>query len=919
MLKNIRQIGRSKNGKADSKANDKSPAETVPPSITDPSEKIRAKAVSEHKDADTVLQLATSDGSEMVRHAAGRRYAQLVTDTEAVRSTLLNLHTSVDHRALFFSVTALSNEESLRKLSLEKASTDDDLLIIADRARFHETRMAAAKKIQSLKMVDKCWRSMKTKDKLVARELKARLDQQRESEQAAETQSNEVEKILTEMDKIANGIWQPGSANRFDHFSDLWNQLGFEPAANKKAQYQSLHAIADEKAKVWRSKQSVQEQRQSILERLAELNEALNKASEDELSGTLDSTKNSLHRQQKQWQELAQQDLEDSEVQRYTSLCKALQSNVKRASVVAGAKKQIASDNPNHGNLKKTLKSLESLKEESGSAAYLTGVSEHLEKTKTKIDQKTASDAELKQQIHKQFASLNSAISAKRWGPARSIHERLAKKIAKVDSREKSSYSEKLTRLETKLNELGDWKEFASEPKLVELCEQMEKLPSLKLTPNDCANRIKELQTQWKAMGASPAQEKHWPRFKEVSDIAYEPCGKFFAARREEKKNKLAKRREICELLENYEKNTDWSEPDWRVVEKTLRTAKQEWKSNQVFDKKRGKGLEDRFTKILNLIDAKLDPVYEANAAEKKDLIAKVTKLAEADINQHSINQVKSLQSAWRLSGACRQKDDRALWNEFRTATNKIFDTHRGKQREEHAASFAHVRRAREIIKTLSSISKEPLTEKAITDLQTEYAELAEFPERDQKRLERDYRKATDAVDNFRQQSANNSRKRAIQAMQHNADLCGQLEDLAGQPSSDIMAQIDTILDEWQPADKGENPQAAKAMEARKNSIVELLKADKTPDFEANTNARRLLCIELEILCDKETPQEDKAMRMQYQLDQLQKGLQSSSASGSRSEQIEQLQIKWMTAAPAGKDWREKLYSRFNETIESVR
>ena len=279
------------------------------------------------------------------------------------------------------------------------------------------------------------------------------------------------------------------------------------------------------------------------------------------------------------------------------------------------------------------------------------------------------------------------------------------------------------------------------------------------------------------------------------------------------------------------------------------------------------------------------------------------------------------MQSAWRLSGSCRQKDDRALWNEFRTATNKIFDAHRGKQREEHAASFEHVRRAREIIKTLSSIknAKEPLTEKAITDLQTEYAELAEFPERDQKRLARDYRKATDAVDNFRQQSASNNRKRALQAMQHNADLCGQLEELAGQPSSEVAAQIDTILDEWQSPDKGENPQAAKAMEARKNSIVELLKADKTPDFETNTNTRRLLCIELEILCDKETPQEDKAMRMQYQLDQLQKGLQSSSASGSRAEQIEQLQIKWMTAAPAGADWRDKLQTRFNQTIDSVK
>ena len=917
MLKNIRQIGRPK----DSKEGSKPPVETTPPSITDPSEKIRAKAVAVHEDADAVLRLATTDKSEMVQQAATRRYAQLVKDTESVRSTLLQLHTSAEHRALFFSITALSNEESLRNLSLEKASTDDDLLIIADKAKFHDTRMTAAKKIQSLRMVDKCWRSMKTKDKLVARELKARLDRQRESEQAAATQSSEVEKILTEMDKIANGLWQPGSANRFDHFSDLWDQLDFEPPADKKAKYQSLHAIASEKAAEWRGKQSVQEQRLSILDRLKELDDALNGASEEELAGTLTSTKSSLQRQQKQWQELAQQEIEDSQTQRYTTLYKALQSNIKQAGIVSDAQKQIASDNPNQGNLKKTLKSLESLKEESGTATYLGGVSEHLEKTKTKLDQKSVADAELKQQIHKQFASLNSAISAKRWGPAKSIHERLAKKVARIESKDKSSYSEKLTRLEKKLNELGDWKEFASEPKLVELCEQMEKLPSLKLTPNDCANRIKELQTQWKAMGASPAQEKHWPRFKEVSDIAYEPCGKYFAARREEKKNKLAKRREICELLENYEKNTDWSEPDWRVVEKTLRTAKQEWKSNQVFDKKRGKGLEDRFTKILKLLDAKLDPVYEANAAEKKELIERVGKLGEGEINQHAINQVKSLQSAWRLSGACRQKDDRALWNEFRTATNKIFDTHRGKQREEHAASFEHVRRAREIIKTLSSIKngREPLTEKAITDLQTEYAELAEFPERDQKRLARDYRKATDAVDNFRQQSANNNRKRALQAMQHNADLCGQLEELAGRPSTEIAAEIETILDEWQPADKGENPQAAKAMEARKNSIVELLKADKTPDFETNTNNRRLLCIELEILCDKETPQEDKAMRMQYQLEQLQNGLQSSSATGSRSEQIEQLQIKWMTAAPAGTDWREKLQSRFSSTVESVK
>lgn len=934
MLKNIRplgnkKVGQSKEGK-DGSSTDSGNKPDISPSITDPSEKVRAKAVIAHNDEQAVLQLATDDSSEMVRDAATRRYSHLLKDTESARQTLLNLHSSADNRALFFSITALSNEESLRQLALEKASTDDDLLIIADKAKFHETRMQAAKRIQSIKMVDQCWRSMKTKDKLVTRELKARLDKQRDSEQETESQHNEVEKIITEMDKIANGIWQPGSANRFDHFSDLWDQLGFEPAPDKKAQYDKHHNIASEKATAWRNKQSVEEQKQSVLDRLAELTDELNKTTEENLSTVLRSTKSSVQRQQQRWQEFDadkatdKKDEEEGDAnpeQRYKTLSAALQASIKKATVVADARKQISADNPNAGSLKKTLKSLESLKDDTGSAAYLSAVPQQLEQAKTKIDQKISADTELKQQIHKQFASLNSAISAKRWGPAKSIHERLAKKIARVDSKDKISYSEKLTRLETKLNELGDWKEFASEPKLTELCEQMEKLPSLKLTPNDCANRIKELQTQWKAMGASPAQEKHWPRFKQASDIAYEPCGKFFAAKREDKKNKLAKRKEICALLEAYEKNTDWSEPDWRVVEKTLRTAKQEWKSNQVFDKKRGRALEDRFTEILKLIDAKLDPIYEANATEKKDLIAKVTKLGEGDINQHCINQVKSLQSAWRLSGACRQKDDRALWNEFRAATNKIFDTHRSKQREEHAASFEHVRRAREIIKTLSSIksAKEPLSEKAISDLQTEYAELAEFPERDQKRLARDYRRAIDAVDNFRQQSANNSRKLALQALQHNADLCGQLESLAGRPAAEIAPQIDTILDEWQPPAKGENPQAAKAMETRKKSIVDLLKADKKPDYEANTAARRLLCIELEILCDKETPQEDKAMRMQYQLDQLQKGLQSSSASSSPATQIEQLQIKWMTAAPASPDWRDKLQSRFDQTVESVK
>ena len=924
MLKNIREKIRDKDDKV---ASDKPAIKNeAAASINDSSEKLRARAVAEHDDLDSLLQITKTDNSTLVRDAATRRYTQLTADNDASRKTLESLYQSADTRALFFSITAASNEDSLRQLSLEKAQSDDDLLIIAEKGKHHDIRMQAASQIKSLATVDKCWRSMKTRDKLVARELKSRLDHERNEKQIAETQASQIDKIISEIDKIAHGAWQPSSANRFDHFSDQWNQLGFTPPADKKARYDSLHTIADQKAKQWRSTQSAQQRRQSIVERLAELDTELNQAKAEDLASVVASSKASLKRQQNLWQELEQQKPEPAEqeanqTQRFKSQVNSLSANIKMAEVVANAQTQLSADTANQGNLKKVATSLEKLKTQTGTPAWLSAVPQLLEKTNLKINQKSAENTELRQQIHKQLASLNSAISAKRWGPAKSIHKRIAKKIGRLESNDKVSYTEKLSRLEEKINELGDWKEFASEPKLIELCEQMKKLPSLNLSPNDCANRIKELQTQWKSMGASPAQEKHWPVFKQASDTAYEPCKKFFTARREEKKNKLAARKDICTLLEKYEKETDWSDPDWRTVEKTLRTAKREWKSNQVFDRNRGKSLEDRFTKILNLIDEKLDPVYDANASEKKDLIEKVTKLGEGAINQHCINQVKSLQSAWRLSGACRQKEDRALWQEFNKATNQIFETHRGKKREEHAASFEHVRRARDIIKTLSSISsaKEPLTEKAITDLQEEYAGLAEFPERDEKKLARDYRKAMDAVDRFKQKSANDSRTRALQSMQQNADLCSQLESLAGQPWSDSEAQVNTILDEWQPTSNGENSQAAKAMEKRKESILKLLKSDKTPDYKSNEETRRLLCIELEILCDKETPPEDKSVRMQYQLEQLQQGLQSSSVSGTRAEQIEQLQIKWLTCGPADATTQSNLNSRFNQTIESVK
>ena len=921
MLKNIKQLRQPKSTDRGAKENSNAPSS--PPLINDPVDKRRALAAATHNDASTLLTMAQSDSSEAVREACARRYASLIEDNEETRQTLAKLADNKKTKPLFLTIAAQSNESSLRKLCLDKSDSDNDLLIVAEKTKFHDTRLEAANRLKSHASVDRCWRNLKTKDKLVARELKLRLDQQREKTNLAESQTQQANKILDALDKIATSAWQPGTLNRLELYISQWKDLDFEPSPEQQQRYTALHATTEKKATSYRSVHELQKQRESAVQSLESIKQSLVKASTKDLPALLSEQNNLFKKNQEQWKAFEQANTEqDNLTQQHLELSNTIQSVLKNASLVSKAQQLIDGDNSDSKTLKIHLQGLEALKTDEktdeSNYEFQTSVPRLIEALQTKIKQQSEADSELRQQIHRQLASLSSAVSAKRWGPAKSIHERLAKKIERLSGSEKTSYKEKLARLEVKVKELGDWKEFASEPKLVTLCEQMEKLPSQKLAPNDCANRIKELQTQWKSMGASPAQEKHWPRFKQASDTAYEPCGKYFAARREDRKNKLDKRKEICDLLERYESETDWTQPDWKMVEKTIRSAKREWKTHQVFDKKRGKSLDDRFTRILQSIDEKLAPVYDANAAEKTELIAKVVKLGEGEINQHCINQVKSLQSAWRLSGSCRQKDDRALWKEFSQVTNKVFDEYHGKRREQQAASVAHVKRAREIINTLSSIKKssEPVDEKQLNELQEEYAALAEFPERDQKKLARDYQRALDSVDQYRQKALNDNRSRALQNLRHNADLCQQLESLADPGTEAPGEQVEAILAEWQDSKTGDHQQAGKALNKRRQSILDLLAANKTPDYENNNDQRRLICIELEILCDQETPAEDKSKRMQYQLEQLQKGLNSSSTTLSRSEQIERLQIKWLTAAPASPEIRNKLESRFRQALK---
>ena len=148
-----------------------------------------------------------------------------------------------------------------------------------------------------------------------------------------------------------------------------------------------------------------------------------------------------------------------------------------------------------------------------------------------------------------------------------------------------------------------------------------------------------------------------------------------------------------------------------------------------------------------------------------------MTEIAAGDIDQHTANRAKSLQSAWKLVGPTRRKQDQALWEAFNEQARTVFSARRDASREQSRAELAHVYRGRAIVDELRKLSRaQPVDETAVQALAAEFEALAEFPERDRKGLTRAFREALDGVSRQRESGAKRRAQASRDEVQRLAD-----------------------------------------------------------------------------------------------------------------------------------------------------
>lgn len=481
-------------------------------------------------------------------------------------------------------------------------------------------------------------------------------------------------------------------------------------------------------------------------------------------------------------------------------------------------------------------------------------------------EQQLASATKLKDTL----PELEAALEARQFKESRQLMKAAQNLFQQLDDRNRKNLQARMQLLQGQFRELSDWQGFATEPKQIALCEQMEYLAEQPIEPEAKAERIKDLQNEWRELGGS-SDRTLWARFKAASDNAYEPCKVYFEAKSDLKQANLQKREAICNELAQFVNGADWTAVDWKAVERIHQTARQEWKNAWPVDFRDNRQVQKQFDDLLKQLERPLDEVRKQNEARKQAIVEKARALIEHEPLQEAMDQAKALQAEWTAVGTTRHREDRKMWQAFRKACDDIFARRDAQRSERQQASEQADQAAEEVLNHYQAI-----------DADAEDRVLAE---------------AREALNKLANEPLSNAVKDQLQKLKQRLNRIAK-DQAFQQKVSDWKTLVTARAQQQQPAEPA--PQHWSAL----------------LDGIKNVNGRDL-AIRAEILTGTPTPDQDQSRRMEIQVQRLTDGM-GNSETASPIQELEKLIAHWCLH-PEAEDITPENAARLNQALTAMR
>lgn len=476
-----------------------------------------------------------------------------------------------------------------------------------------------------------------------------------------------------------------------------------------------------------------------------------------------------------------------------------------------------------------------------------------------------------------------------------------------------------LEQLDSRLNQLRQWKDYAAAPKRIELIEEVEALIGVDEPPESLVEHLRALRQEWRTINKGIAVDAtaEAERFEQAFAAAFQPCQVYLAEQAAIRRTNLEARKQVLERLLKFEAGLDAEHPDHPLIARVLREAPQEWRSHAPVDRDAGRTLDGEFFSALDRLRARVNAWHAANASDKQALIARASQLATTADLPRAMDEVKRLQAQWKETGPVPHAQSQQMWEEFRALCNAVYER-RQQEFAQQAATFEQAKVAAEdLCRQIEEAGQQgpadrPTGEAWLREWEDAFNALGELPRNDARNLRERYRRAMSHYDaqiaGLAQRDVEAAESNALAAARHvrayqRAVILGD----AGRDELKNAAEAFIAgVTRW--PNKG-------ILQALRQSLVRAESAEFAQgDDAAREQALRRLCIHAEILSDTATPQEDAGLRREQEMQLLRQGLGQARQADDRA--WEAMRIEWLGLAAAEPVVHEQLEQRFMRCLK---
>lgn len=308
-------------------------------------------------------------------------------------------------------------------------------------------------------------------------------------------------------------------------------------------------------------------------------------------------------------------------------------------------------------------------------------------------------------------------------------------------------------KINKELRDLDLKKNYEAKTTLAEEAEQLMLDPSA----TSAFHKLQKLHDQWRETGPVAPEYKDalWDRFKEASRQINKRHQDYFEGIKEEQKQNLTLKTELCDKVEEMAQSALTSHKEWNAASEQIVEIQKVWKTIGFAPKKDNTKIYERFrTACDKFFEAKrafytgMKSEIEDNLQAKLDLCVQAEALQDSEDWKATTDALIDLQKKWKEIGATSRKHSEQVWKRFRGASDKFFARkaeHFGSQDSQYAENLTKKQEMlEEMRKRLHE--KVDITFDTIKEYQRKWAEIGFVPIKKKEAIQAEYRKVVDGL-----------------------------------------------------------------------------------------------------------------------------------------------------------------------------